>query len=66
MKKIVVFINKADVVDSEMLDLVELEVTELLDDYGFDGANSPIIKGSAKLALEGKKIDFLTSCWINE
>ena len=47
------FINKADLVDSDMLELVELEVMELLEEYGFDSASTPIVKGSALLALEG-------------
>jgi elongation factor Tu len=52
--KIVVFLNKADMVnDSELLELVEMEVRELLSKYGYDGDNLPVIKGSAKLALEG-------------
>ena len=49
--KIVVFMNKCDMVDDEeLLELVEMDVTEILDEYGFDG--SPIIKGSALKALE--------------
>ena len=49
--KIVVFLNKCDMVDDEeLLELVEMDVTEILDEYGFDG--SPIIKGSALKALE--------------
>ncbi|MCB9327553.1 MAG: elongation factor Tu [Lewinellaceae bacterium] len=52
--KIVVFMNKVDLVDDEeMLELVEMEVRELLDQYEFDGDNSSIIKGSALKALEG-------------
>ena len=52
--KIVVFLNKCDMVDDEeLIDLVEMEVRELLDDYGFDGDNCPIIRGSALKALEG-------------
>ncbi len=52
--KVVVFMNKVDMVqDEEMLELVEMEVRELLDKYEFDGANAPIIKGSALKALEG-------------
>jgi elongation factor Tu len=54
VKKIVVYINKADLVDEEMLELVELEVMELLTDFGFDGENTPMVKGSALLALTGK------------
>ena len=51
---IVVFLNKADMVDDkELLDLVEMEIRDLLTFYGFDGANTPIIKGSAIKALEG-------------
>src|SRR6266498_2635572 len=46
--KIVVFMNKVDLVDDpELLDLVEMEIRELLTFYGFDGANTPIIRGSA-------------------
>jgi elongation factor Tu len=52
--KIVVFMNKVDLVDDkEMLDLVEMEVRELLDKYKFDGENASIIKWSALKALEG-------------
>ena len=49
--KIVVFLNKCDMVDDEeLLELVEMDVTEILEEYGFEG--SPIIKGSALKALE--------------
>ena len=52
--KIVVYMNKCDQVDDpELLDLVEMEVRELLSSYGFDGDNTPIIRGSALKALEG-------------
>ena len=52
--KMVVFINKCDMVDdAELLDLVEMEVRELLTDYGFDGDNTPVIRGSALRAVEG-------------
>ncbi len=51
--KIVVFMNKCDQVDDpELLELVEMEIRELLSQYGFDGDNTPIVKGSALLALE--------------
>jgi len=51
---IVVFLNKADMVDDEeLLELVEMEVRELLDSYDFPGDDTPIIKGSALKALEG-------------
>ncbi len=51
---IVVFLNKADMVDDEeLLELVEMEVRELLDAYDFPGDDTPIIKGSALKALEG-------------
>ena len=51
----VVFLNKVDMVDdSELLDLVEMEVRELLSSYGFPGDKIPIIKGSALAALEGR------------
>ncbi|MDB5230456.1 MAG: translation elongation factor Tu [Chitinophagaceae bacterium] len=52
--RIVVFMNKVDLVDDvELLDLVEMEIRELLSSYGFDGDNTPIIKGSATGALAG-------------
>jgi len=52
--KIVVFMNKVDLVDDpELLELVEMEIRELLTFYGFDGANTPIIQGSATGALAG-------------
>jgi len=55
---IVVYLNKVDMVDdSELLDLVELEVRELLTEYEFPGNEIPIVKGSALKALEGDKGD---------
>jgi len=52
--RIVVFMNKVDLVDDpELLELVEMEIRELLTSYGFDGDNTPIIKGSATGALAG-------------
>ena len=63
--RMVVFMNKCDMVDdAELLDLVEMEIRELLTQYGYDGDNTPIIRGSALKALEGdvewgKKIDEL-------
>ena len=54
--RIVVFMNKTDQVDDpELLELVEMEIRELLSQYGFDGDNTPIIKGSALMALEALK-----------
>jgi elongation factor Tu len=51
---IVVFLNKADMVDDkELLELVEMEVRDLLTKYDFPGDKTPIVMGSAKLALEG-------------
>jgi len=53
--RIVVFMNKVDLVDdAELLELVEMEIRELLSSYGFDGDNTPIIKGSATGALAGE------------
>ncbi len=53
---IIVFLNKCDMVDdAELLELVEMEVRELLEKYDFPGDDTPIIQGSAKLALEGDK-----------
>jgi elongation factor Tu len=55
---ILVFLNKCDMVDDEeLLELVEMEVRELLSKYDFPGDDVPIIKGSAKLALEGDQSD---------
>ena len=52
--KLVVFLNKCDMVDDEeMLELVEMEMRELLDQYDYDGDNTPIIRGSALGALSG-------------
>jgi elongation factor Tu len=54
--QIVVFMNKVDLVDDpELLELVEMEIRELLSSYGFDGDNTPIIKGSATGALAGEE-----------
>ncbi len=53
---IIVFMNKCDMVDdAELLELVEMEVRELLSKYEFPGDDTPIVKGSAKLAMEGDK-----------
>jgi elongation factor Tu len=55
---IIVFLNKCDMVDdAELLELVEMEVRELLSKYDFPGDDLPIVRGSAKLALEGDKGD---------
>ncbi|QBI20435.1 elongation factor Tu [Egibacter rhizosphaerae] len=52
--RLVVFLNKADMVDDEeLLELVEMEVRELLEAYEFDGEGTPVVKGSALQALEG-------------
>ncbi|CAN3375401.1 hypothetical protein DIURU_002402 [Diutina rugosa] len=56
IQNLVVFCNKVDMVDDEeMLELVEMEIRELLNTYGFDGDNTPVIMGSALCALEGKQ-----------
>ena len=53
--QLVVYLNKVDQVDDEeLLELVELEVRELLSEYGFDGDEIPVVKGSALAALEGR------------
>ena len=52
--KMVVFMNKCDMVDDEeLLDLVEMDIRELLNEYGYEGDETPIIRGSALKALEG-------------
>ena len=53
--KIVVFLNKMDMADEELVELIEMDVRELLSANGFDGDNAPIIKGSALKALEGEE-----------
>ena len=56
VKKLVVFVNKVDAVeDKEMLELVEMEMRELLNTYGFEGDETPIVLGSALCALDGKQ-----------
>jgi elongation factor Tu len=56
--KIIVFLNKCDMVDDkDMIDLVEEEIRELLTKQGFDGAGAPVIRGSALKALEAKSVD---------
>ena len=56
--KIVVFLNKCDMVDDpELIDLVEEEVRELLTKYGFDGKATPVIRGSGLKALDAKSVD---------
>ena len=56
--RIVVYMNKSDMVDDEeLLELVEMEVRELLDDHGFPGDDTPVITGSALKALEGEDSD---------
>lgn len=57
--KMVVFLNKCDMIkdnDVEIMDLIEMEIRDLLNEYGFDGEKTPIIKGSALKALEGGNI----------
>ncbi|XP_010766290.1 elongation factor Tu, mitochondrial [Notothenia coriiceps] len=56
VEHVVVFINKADVVDDkEMLELVEIEIRELLTEFGYDGDNAPVVIGSALCALENRQ-----------
>ena len=63
---IVVFLNKADMVDdAELLELVEMEVRELLSKYEFPGDDTPIVKGSARLALEGDQSEIGVPAIIN-
>lgn len=53
VRHVVVYLNKADAVpDPELLPLVELEVRELLTEFGFDGENTPVVVGSALCALQ--------------
>ncbi|MCC2959826.1 elongation factor Tu [Massilia sp. IC2-278] len=60
---IIVFLNKCDLVDdAELLELVEMEVRELLSKYEFPGDDLPIIKGSARMALEGQPGEMGEEC----
>merc|ERR1712062_23181 len=54
VKNIVVYINKVDAADEEMVELVEMEIRELLTEMGFDGDNTSVIKGSALCCVEDK------------
>lgn len=54
IQHVVVFINKADLVDNDMIELVELEARELLEEYGFNGNSTAVIAGSALLAMKGE------------
>ncbi|KAJ2748395.1 translation elongation factor Tu, partial [Coemansia nantahalensis] len=55
VKKLVVFVNKADAIDDpDLLELVDMEMRELLNEYGFEGDDTPIVSGSALCALEGR------------
>lgn len=58
VQKIVIFVNKVDLVEHDVLELVEIEMRELLCEYGFDGDNAPVIYGSALLALNGDQSEF--------
>lgn len=54
VEHIIIYINKVDAADEEMVDLVEMEMRELMTEMGFDGDNIPVIRGSALCALEEK------------
>lgn len=54
IEHIVVFINKVDAADEEMVELVEMEIRELMSEMGYDGDNIPLVKGSALAAIDGK------------
>jgi elongation factor Tu len=60
--KLIVFMNKLDLADPELVDLVEMEVRELLDEYGFPGDDTPVIKGSAFLAMTNIEDAEKTAC----
>jgi len=57
IKKLVVFVNKADVVDSEIIELVECEAIDILTEYGYS-EDTPVVVGSAKLALDGDESEY--------
>ncbi|WP_459625142.1 elongation factor Tu, partial [Clostridium tetani] len=63
VEHIVVFLNKADQVDdAELIELVEMEVRELMNEYGFPGDDAPVVVGSALKALENPEDDAATQC----
>lgn len=62
---LVLFINKCDLADQEMIELVEMEAKDLLSKYGYDGENIPVIYGNAKAALENPSDPVAQKC-INE
>lgn len=55
LKQLIVYVNKCDLIDDEMRDLVEVETRELLNSFGFDGDTCPFVFGSALAALEGTR-----------
>ncbi|XP_039680567.1 elongation factor Tu, mitochondrial [Perca fluviatilis] len=64
VEHVVVFINKADAVeDREMVELVEIEIRELLTEFGYDGENTPVVIGSALCALENREPESCKSKW---
>ncbi|XP_033945939.1 elongation factor Tu, mitochondrial [Pseudochaenichthys georgianus] len=66
VEHVVVFINKADVVDDkEMLELVEIEIRELLTEFGYDGENAPVVIGSALCALEDREPELGVNAVLN-
>ncbi len=58
VKKIIAYLNKADLVNREILEMIELEIRDLLNTSGFDGPSIPIIHGSALLALQGDQSEY--------
>lgn len=58
VERMIVYINKADLVELDVLELVEIEMRELLCEYGFDGEKAPVIYGSALLALNGDQSEY--------
>lgn len=57
VEQVIVYINKCDVVEEDVIDLVELETRDLLTEYGFDGDTATVIRGSAVCALDGVNPD---------
>lgn len=62
VKHIVVFLNKCDIADAELIELIEMEVRDLLSKYGFDGDNAVIVRGAAKPALDNPGDADKTKC----
>ena len=63
VKHLVIFLNKCDIADAELVELVEMEARDLLTKYGFDGANAKVVRGAAKPALDNPSDPKAAQCF---